>query len=200
MTVLGLDVSTSCVGVCVLSDSWKFLESSSELSPSNLVVLDKIDLKHKDLKSDTLWKKADFFKQSLIDMLVDVRLDQIFIEDAVMRFTPGMSSSATITTLIKFNAITSCIVRDLYKIDPIHVLPSTARKTCGLKVQQKAKCRKSQKEQVFDLLAASDLKTIDWPKKVRSKKIVDWAYDCTDAYVVAKAGLLISCNSGSKSE
>jgi hypothetical protein len=152
-----------------------------------IVMLEHIDLgKHK-----TMFDKADHVAD-FIFRLRDDRIDQTFIEDAMMKFTPGMSSAQTIATLLRFNGIVSYIVWRELHIHPQYIAPNAARKLCGVKTEQVKKCGKSHKQQVFEYMAANDLKDVEWPKKQRSENIVDWAKDTTDAYVIAKAGNLLN--------
>jgi hypothetical protein len=90
-----------------------------------------------------------------------------------------------------FNGLVSYFVRETWKIDPEHIMPARARKLIGLKMQQKKTCGLSHKEQTFDAIMASDLSHHTWPTK-RSGKPKDWAYDIVDAYVIAKAGVVLN--------
>lgn len=179
MLILGLDVSTSVVGVCVLDT--KFLGA---FDAKNITVLDKIDFK----KCKTLWEKADRVNNYFGDM--KLKLDHVFVEDAAMRYSPGMSSAQTIATLLRFNGLVSYAARNMFGVDPTFITPSAARKLIGLKMQRVSKCGKSHKMQVFEQLAQSDLSAVTWPLK-KSGKIQDWSYDATDAFVIAKAGCMI---------
>lgn len=180
MKVLGLDISTSCIGVSVVS-----LVDGGEV---NLEVLSHIKMSSKK----TTWEKIDdvrvFFQAFKIE---NPHITHIFVEDAMMRFQPGMSSATTISTLLRFNALTSYVVRDTYEINPEFISVNHARKECGIKTQRVSKCGKSHKIQVFEHITANDLKSHSWPTKKNSVNIVDWAYDEVDSYVIAKAGLLV---------
>lgn len=189
--VLGLDVSTSCVGVCVVD-----AHVEPDKKGSNVVLLTHIDFKG----CETLWDKADVVGKFLASISVDVQLmrvtaghpfvQAVCVEEPLMGFRTGMSSAATITTLMKFNGIVSYLARQVFSIDPEYISASHARKQCGVKVQRVSKCGKSGKEQVFEHMCANDLQHVQWPMKKRSANIVDWARDETDAYVIARAGSL----------
>ncbi len=113
-------------------------------------------------------------------------IDVLSIEEPLMGFQKGMSSAATIATLMKFNGMTSLISRDIFGIDPEYISAAHARKLCGIKIQRTSIAGMSGKEQVFKYMAEHDLKHIQWPLK-KSGKIVDWSRDATDSYCVAKA-------------
>ncbi len=170
MKFLGLDISTSCTGICLLSDN-------------DILSLDFIDLS----KCKTLWLKADVTRNKLMDIFQKFgNIDVLSIEEPLMGFQKGMSSAATIATLMKFNGMTSLISRDIFGIDPEYISAAHARKLCGIKIQRTSIAGMSGKEQVFKYMAEHDLKHIQWPLK-KSGKIVDWSRDATDSYCVAKA-------------
>lgn len=189
--VLGLDVSTACVGVCVVD-----AHVEPDMKGSNVVLLAHIDFKG----CDTLWEKADVVSKFLASTPVSVQLalstaahpfiHTVCIEEPLMGFRTGMSSAATISTLMKFNGIVSYMSRAVFKFDPEYVSAAHARKLCGVKVQRVSKCGKSGKQQVFEHMCKNDLQHVTWPNKKRSAKVVDWAMDETDAYVIARAGAI----------
>jgi Holliday junction resolvasome RuvABC endonuclease subunit len=179
--IIGLDVSTSVTGLCVLDDSGNIVElTAAELT-----------------KYKTMWDKADEVSRRLVTILTnhgpsitrpDVKF-RIAVEEPLMGFQKGMSSAATITTLMKFNGIVSYIARNTFDSDPEYISAAHARKLCGIKMQRVSIAGISGKEQVFSHMAKNDLKDFSWPKK-KSGKIVDWSRDATDAYVIAKAASL----------
>lgn len=177
MLVCGLDVSTSCTGVCVYESLTK-----------TIVLLDHMDFK----KCKTVWEKADVARNYIQKLNYEIQV--LAIEEIAMMFSPGMSSANTIVSLARFNGLISYFARDHFKKEPLHITPALARRTCGLKMLQKNKDpqKRSHKEQTFDIMMKTDLQHIQWPLKRNSTKIVDYAYDQTDAFVIAKAGALLS--------
>ena len=182
MLILGLDVSTSITGVCVVN---------SEIEPddkgSHIVLLEYIDFK----KCNTLWEKADRVKTTLASYISKLgETPQIFaLEEPLLGFQKGMSSAATITTLMRFNGIVSYIGRSLFTVDPTYISASHARKLCGIKMQRTAIAGMSGKEQVFKHMSENDLKHVVWDKK-KSGQPIDASRDMTDAYVIARAASL----------
>lgn len=176
--ILGLDVSTSIVGVCVVDSGVE-----PDVVGSHILVLDHIEFK----RCKTLWDKADHVEQVLEQIVpypVDM-IDRVVLEEPLMGFRPGMSSAQTISTLMRFNGIVSYIARNTFKCEPEYIGSAHARKLCGIKLQRTA-IGGPQKEQVFKHMAANDLKHVVWPLK-KSGKIVDWSRDACDAFVVARA-------------
>lgn len=194
--ILGLDVSTSCTGVCVFESN-----SYGNVWQTKIIVLEAIEFKG----CNTLWEKADRIKHSfekLEDLLLcrgpilgeppvegwtyeQRKIDRVVLEEPLMGFRPGMSSAQTISTLMRFNGIVSYLARETFKVEPEYIGSAHARKLCGIKLQKTA-LGGPQKEQVFAHMAAHDLKDIQWPLK-KSGKMVDWSRDACDAYVIAKA-------------
>lgn len=183
--ILGLDVSTSCTGVCIVN---------SDVLPddegSHILVLEAIEFKG----CTTLWDKADVVAEYLADVVrgsfkdrsrMPTCPDRIVLEEPLMGFRPGMSSAQTISTLMRFNGIVSYIARNTFKAEPEYIGSAHARKLCGIKLQRTA-LGGPQKEQVFAHMAARDLKHVVWPVK-KSGKTVDWSRDACDAYVIARA-------------
>lgn len=184
--ILGLDVSTSVTGVCVIDSTVE-----PDDAGSHILLLDRIEFK----KCKTLWDKADAVSRYLDDLIrgsfpddvlpYGICPDRIVLEEPLMGFRPGMSSAQTITTLMRFNGIVSYIARRTFKQDPEYINAPHARKLCGIKLQKTAVAG-PQKEQVFAHMAAHDLKHVTWPTK-KGGAAVDWSRDATDAYVIARA-------------
>ncbi len=194
--ILGLDVSTSCTGVCVVD---------SEVSPddkgSHIIMLEAIEFKG----CKTLWEKADNVKRILENLVTDLfirgpvheqapvwnyrsgqeMIDRVVLEEPLMGFRPGMSSAQTISQLMRFNGIVSYIARNAFQREPEYIGSAHARKLCGIKLQRTA-LGGPQKEQVFRFMETNDLKHVVWPLK-KSGKMVDWSRDACDAYVIARA-------------
>jgi hypothetical protein len=180
--ILGLDVSTSVTGVCIL-DPGIIPDSKG----AHIIYLDRVDFK----KCKTLWEKADKIAIEFFDIAKRFPGDySVVLEEPLMGFRTGMSSAATITTLMRFNGIVSYISREVFKIDPEYISSSTARKLCGIKMQKTAIAGMNGKEQVFKYMSENDLSHIQWQTKKNGEPI-DASRDMTDAYVIARAASLI---------
>lgn len=175
MKILGLDISTSVVGFAVV-----------ESDDMSLIEIGHIDLK-KILGG--LYRKAEIVADKAEQLLLHHGVGVVYVEEPVMRFTPGMSSAQTISMLLKFNAMVSFAIH-LQRHEVIHVTPGDARRTCGLVMTTKKKSGgKSQKEQVYDQLTAKGglLQFLPWPM-TKTNKPKPENYDRADAYVVAYHG------------
>jgi hypothetical protein len=180
---LGLDVSTSITGVCFIDADVKPNDQGS-----HIVCLEYIDFK----KCKTFFEKADHVKSHLEEFRFKYgiqRLKVLALEEPLLGFQKGMSSATTITTLMRFNGITSYIARGIFGIDPTYISASHARKVCGVKMQRTKVAGMSGKEQVFKHMSENDLKHVTWATKKNGAPI-DASRDMTDAYVIARAACL----------
>ena len=172
--ILGLDISTSCIGICLLDDV-------------SIILLDYIDLS----KNKTFWLKSDAFRNKLSNIQHQFgKINTLAIEEPLLGFQKGMSSAATITTLMKFNGMASLIARDLYNVEPVYISAASARKLCGIKLYKTSVAGMTHKEQVFNYMREHDLSQIQWKFK-KTGKPVDSSKDMCDAYVIAKAAILL---------
>jgi hypothetical protein len=194
--ILGLDVSTSCTGLCVVDS-----DVTPDKQGSHILLLEAIEFKG----CKTFWDKADRVKTSLekIELQFFIRhgahgnppvdgyrvgqdqIDRVVLEEPLMGFRPGMSSAQTITQLMRFNGIVSYIARNVFNKEPEYIGSAHARKLCGIKLQ-KTSVAGPQKEQVFSHMSQHDLSYVTWPV-TKTGKTVPWSRDACDAYVIARA-------------
>ena len=192
MKVLGLDVSSSVIGVAIIEGDAKSFKRT---------YLGHIDL----TKDDDIWKKIDHVRSFLVEKSTTAEfqnLTNIGVEEALLSFRPGASSATTITMLLRMNIVVSFLAREIFGMTPQFIPASTARKKCGLKTIMKSKCGIDIKKQVFKIMSDTDLKDVVWPTKRQSKKqilakeipkVQDHCYDECDAYVIARATYLLGC-------
>ena len=111
MVILGLDVSTSCVGYAFTEDK-------------KILVMGFIDIKKEKTPKDKVQKVLDFLnKTSYIDSVITIN-----VEDNLSGFAGGFTSQQVIIKLAKFNAILCLCLEQFFNIEPININPSTARK------------------------------------------------------------------------
>jgi len=183
--ILGLDVSTSVTGVCIIDPKIPLEDRGS-----HILRLDRVEFK----KCKTLWEKADLIATELSELLKKFPGEyRVVLEEPLLGFRTGMSSAATITTLMKFNGVVSYISREIFKVDPEYISASHARKLCGIKIQRTSIAGMSGKEQVFNYMTEHDLKHVHWPLKKNGKPI-DASRDMCDSYVIARAACLTQNN------
>ena len=174
--VIGLDISTSVVGF-------------SALTPSGaLVELDHVDLKK--LKSP--WQKSNHVAEFLRGKQNKYLIKQVYIEQNLSKFRPGLSSAKVLMILARFNGMVSLIAYQIFGIEPVYVNFSEARNHLGIKLNRKSNI------DVKDQILSSVSTMISWTWKTKTLKsgkrkgltIFDpCCYDQADAWVVARAGI-----------
>jgi len=162
--ILGLDVSTSIVGVCVLEND-------------KIVHTAYIDLR----KIKNFFEKAHRVEAALKDIKKDFKIEYIYIEQALMFFRRGGSTAKTMSILQRFNGIVSWICYNVYDMEPNYITPIGARSKCGIKVKRGQKA----KEVVMKHFLDNEDFGIVYTKKGNIQK---YCYDMADAIVVARAG------------
>jgi hypothetical protein len=181
---IGLDISTSIIGVCFLDNN------------NDLIELESINLK----KIKCIFEKSKMTKLAFENYLNKYTLEEnvtIFIEEAFQSFAAGFSSAKTLSQLNKFNGIVSYLSNQVFNSLPLYINVNSARKSLNIKIEKKADL--STKEQVFQWVR-SDLKdSIKWPEKILKSgpnkglvKFDESCYDMSDAYVICKAGFILN--------
>jgi Holliday junction resolvasome RuvABC endonuclease subunit len=179
--ILGLDVSTSCTGWCLIDKNCK------------LVDIGFISLE----KQKGVYSKAKMVEKELQNILVKHVVEKVFIEENLQAFRPGLSSAKTLSTLARFNGIVSLLSYQIFELEPVHINVNAARKSLGIKIERQSKCGKSTKEQVVEW-TSSQLDSFEWPMKIlksgkrKGLEILDpVSYDMADAYVISRAGVVL---------
>jgi len=184
--VIGLDISTSVVGVVVLDTAQR------------LILAEAIVTK----PSDTFWQKADLVRAELMRVLSPFAgmIKGVYVEENLQRFRPGFTSASVLMTLAKMNGLVSYFARQILNLDPIDINVNNARKTIGCKIIKKTKANPSPlptKEQVIRWTTAKE-PTFPWKHKILKsgprkgqKVMLKCCEDMADAYIIAKAGLSI---------
>lgn len=169
--ILGLDISTSITGVTVLTDE------------GSIIYNEAIDLTSKKL--DSVFKKAAYIKERLTEIKHLFYITNVFIEQSLNAFRPGLSSAQVILTLGKFNGIVSWICNEVYEMEPEYIGASTARKAVGIKVEK----GQNAKEVVLkNILVLEPSFKVEYTAQNNPKK---GTYDRADSYVIAKAGYIL---------
>ena len=175
--IIGLDISTSCTGWCILDKSGCF-----------------IDMGYVSLASSkSTHAKAKKMASELSRLHIAYDIDSVFIEENLQAFRPGFSSAKTLLSLARFNGIVSYIAQEEFYCEPSYINVNVARKSAGLKVISKKNGGKPTKEQVFDWVKAKI--SYSWPTKIlksgprKGQKIFEsGCFDMADAYVISLAG------------
>jgi len=190
MNVLGLDISSSIVGITILNEDGMLYNKALIFKPKRC----------KKTKTDTpmpWFEKLDLVKQTFQEIATfannEFTIDKLCIEDYLKMFKGGKTSAETLFTLARFNAVVSYIARDIFKIDPTYYTVSAIRKSIGFTVPKGFVETKeyTKKDYVLDKVV-EDCPTfvVRYTAKGHPEKGV---YDRADSYAVAKAGLSGRC-------
>jgi len=176
---LGLDISTSCTGWCIVGPG------------GGLVEMGYIPLSD----CNSAYHKARRVRDELSGLHIHHDIDKVYIEENLQAFRPGLSSAKTLLTLARFNGVVSYIAQEEFFCQPEFINVQAARKAVGLKIISKRKGGAPTKEQVLEWV--SQRVKYAWPKKILKsgpRKGVEifepGCYDVADAYVIAMAGSL----------
>ena len=176
--ILGLDISTSIIGITVLDKDGKIIKT------------DALDLRNKNHFPD-IYTKYSHVQGRLLDIFSNYGIKHIFIEQSLQMFRSGFSSAKTLSTLSSFNGVVSYLCYRESGIKAEHIPASSARKSCGINIAKGTKA----KEQVVKFLLDNEPKfTVEYTK---SGNLKPKYYDIADSIVIAKAGYEI-CQSRKK--
>ena len=182
MKILGLDISTSNVGVCLLDTE------SSQIN--EVISAYGIPLG----KEKGLYTKACVVRNSLQKIANDHSVDAIIVEAPLQAFRSRMSSAHTIAKLNRFNGVVSFIARSEFNCPLCLGNVISVRKAVGITLSKKSK--KNTKEQILEWVSSRpEMKNFVWPKKklksgpnAGKERLEAHCFDIADAFVVALWG------------
>ena len=169
--ILGLDISTTIVGVALLNDEGKLIVSS-----------------HWDIsKQETLFEKAEMVGSLLWELKTEHKIEKVFIETALKKFFPGKSRADTIIKLAKFNGIVSWLCFDTFGEAPAFINVNTARTLYGLSFPRGTK-GPQRKKMVIESVVDKEKNAFSYEMARGGKNYKRGTDDRADAIVIARAG------------
>jgi len=169
---LGLDVSTSCIGISIFSDEEKLMS-----------------LNYVKLKGDTLFNKVDEFVSFMEENKFDKFLiKHLAVEEPLKVFKGKFSNADTIQKLTAMNYMVCFWCYKTYGILPRHYNVQTIRKTAfpNLKLPKKEANKKHKVwEQVMELEPQ-----INWIYSKKTHKLATENYDMADSYAVGRMDII----------
>lgn len=171
---LGIDVSKSIAGFCVIGENGDIKNIKSLVFK----------------KKDDTWKKLIDFVYFFEDVWLDNKIEKIAVEAPKKQFRMGNTNSNTMVDLIEFNVLCRYEILKKTGIEPELVNESAARKSLGVTIKNKIKDSSgkkiSSKQQTFNQVRLmKDFEGKVWDIK-RTGSVKDYHYDEVDAYVIAK--------------
>ena len=116
--ILGLDISTTCIGVCLLLDDGSPYGKILELTHVNPKVPKKID------KAQSLFLKTEIFEEEFLTKYKNYGITKCVIEAPLL----GSNNTNTVSTLLQFNGMISLSVFKILGIVPNYISSYEARK------------------------------------------------------------------------
>jgi len=173
MKVLGLDISSSKIGIALIEDDKKILISEVIKLKSN----------------QTLEQRALIFERRMKEIEKHHVPFLIYIEQPAMMFKGGKTTAYTMATLQRFNGMCSYIVYKVFDHVPTMINPRSARAKLGIKTPRRApssqvkRCIIEHVEEMFEGKFKYELTHKGNPKPGTD--------DRADAIVVAIAGPIL---------
>ena len=185
MIILGLDISTSITGYCLMDTERSV---GHQLLRADSIIMSK----EKDA-----YRKSIMVRETFEMLIQEYKVDKIIVEESLQAFRRGLSSAKTLSTLSRFNGVVSFLAQDIFEVPVKMINVNTARKTVGLKVDRKIDV--PIKAQILEWIKLEpNFCDFAWPKKTlksgpRKGKTIEapQCYDIADAAVVCLAGINI---------
>jgi len=176
--ILGLDISTSRVGLCLL-------DLNNNLIKADVIKLDTSqELEERCIHLETLINNLN--SSNHINSKKGYSILSVFIESPFIMFSGGKTTAATMSKLQRFNGMVSFMVRKALGLQPVLITANKARGLVGLKIKRGENTKR---------------KVIEW---VEGRFPSDFKYELTrygnpkpgtddraDAVIIAYAGSLL---------
>ena len=169
--ILGLDISTSITGFCIVDADGEVIRSGAW------------DLRNKN-KFMSEFEKAAFIQEELCRIKAQYPIEKVYIEKPFMFFKSGGSTAKTMAILQRFNGIISWIANEAFKKEPAYLTSARARKLLGIKISRGQKAKKEVIKWLLDNVPTFD---VEYTKFGNPKPKY---FDIADAMVIAKAALV----------
>ena len=178
--ILGLDISTSIVGVAVIDERRLVLSAHWDIS-----------------KADTLFTKAEAIGAELWQIRNEYNIEHVFVETALKKFIPGRSRADTLMKLAKFNGIVSWMCYDSFNIEPKYLNVNSARSLYGLSFARGTK-GPLRKKMVIEAVIEKEKNAFTYEMARGGKNYKKGTDDRADAIVIARAGEFLLLNEGNE--
>lgn len=181
--ILGLDVSTKCIGICIYYYDRHNGESIRELTHLALNVSGKLG----DIEK--LFVKKKLFENEIISKYSDKGITKVIIEEPLLR----SNNINTVDTLLKFNGMISDVIYNRLGIVPEYISSYDARKYAFPELMSLRKYGKDGNEYDMDKINESieknhlvlfgeypfdcDKKLVLWNRISEMFPFINWVYD-----------------------
>jgi hypothetical protein len=176
MFYIGIDAGTQNTGITILDENQNIIYQTAWIF--------KNPRKYKNI-----FEKISFCKNELKKIKKEIIKNEkvlIIIEKSLQMFKSGKSSAKTLSIIAGFNCSISFLCYDIFKVEPIFIGASSARKKCNIPINRESD--KNGKQQTLEYIMSN------WNFKVeytKNENIKDYFYDISDSFVLAKSGFSI---------
>jgi Holliday junction resolvasome RuvABC endonuclease subunit len=185
MIILGLDISTSITGYCLMD---------TDAAPGHrLLQVEGIIISHEK----DAYRKSVIVRDTFKDILEHHKVELIVVEENLQAFRRGLSSARTLSTLARFNGIVSFLAQDTFQVPLQMINVNTARKKAGLEIDRKSDVPIKEQIRVW-VSEQADFQEYTWPMKTlksgprKGQTVCDKrCFDIADAAVICLAEMSI---------
>ena len=166
--ILGLDISTSVVGIAILDED------------KNLITYNAIKFK----ANIDLEERADFLTKGIQLIDTTYRIKHVFVEQPFIAFSGGKTTAVTMSKLQRFNGMCCYGLYRVFGYSPTLIQANKARGLVGIRVPRGSKA----KPVVLEWVEDSYKKEFTYEMTAHGNP-KPTTYDMADAIVVARAGI-----------
>lgn len=174
---MGLDISTSHIGICITSRDDKILH------------FENLDLSK--LGEITIYEKAKYFRLKMIDIFEQYEnIEKIYLEQALLMYKNASSRIQIIVLLQQFNALCQFVLNELGKT--VILVPASTAMKAAIGFGRKPKYVDDKKIWSAEIFAQKHPETQlkKFEKGKNEGKIHSDMYDVIDAYFLSRSHLL----------
>jgi len=172
MKILGLDISSSKIGIALLDDE-------------QIIISDVLKFK----SSQSLEERAALFERRMRAIDTHHVVYDVYVEQPAIMFRGGKTTAFTMATLQRFNGMCCYALSQIFEMEASLINPNSARSVLGIKVPRKVPSKEKKKaiiENISDRFG--DRFQYNLTKHGNPQPGTD---DRADALVVALAGPLL---------
>ncbi len=174
---VGLDISTTTVGYTVVDHTSGDILKIGFIKPTG----------------NDFWEKVSDTEAKLVEALGEFCICRLFVEENMKAFKVGFSSADTLFTLAKFNGIVSYFMKGVFHPEIIDVNVRTARKLCGITINQKDKSSSTKEKVLTQVVTLFPTLPWEWKTPTRGKNkgkqiLAEESGDMADSLVIVKGG------------
>ena len=180
--IIGLDISTTIVGIALVDTDSKKLVSNYHVDITKYL---------------TLYEKAEVIGAEIWQIAQNNKVTEVFIETALKRFIPGRSRADTLIKLAKFNGIVSWLCFDSFGMAPVFINVNTARSLYVLSFPRGTKGPK-RKKMVVEAVIEREKSAFKYEMARGGNNYKKGTDDRADAVVIVRAGEYLLKNKDNK--